>query len=455
MDSYSFMSFEKIILENFLYNDDYARKILAFLKSDYFSELSEKVVFQELQKYIIEYNSRPTKEALKICLDDVDNLNEEVFKHSLDLIDSLNESSEEFDWLVNKTEEWAKEKSVHNAILESISILDGKSKQDKGAIPELLSEALGVSLDTNIGHDYINDYVERFEFYHKEETKIPFDLKYFNTITGGGIPNKSLTVFLAGTGGYKTLTKCHIAASLLERGHNVLYITLEMAEEKIAERIDANLLNINLDDLKAMDEIYFQRGMEKLKKQNIGKLIIKEYPTATAHAGNFRFLLRELKLKKSFVPEIIIIDYLNICASSRLKAAAMIQSYNYVKAIAEEIRGLAVEYNVPIITSSQLNRAGFASSDPGLENTSESFGLPATADLMLSIISSEELDTLGQVMIKQLKNRFGDDNKYKKFVIGIDKAKMKLFDVEQSAQPNGNGHTPQVNTKTKFKGFEI
>ena len=449
------MNFEKIILENFLFNDAYSRKVVAFIKSEYFSELSERVVFKELKKYVTTYSARPTREALLILLEDTDNISEEVFKHSVDLVENLkDESTEDLTWLLDKTEEWAKEKSIHNAILESISILDGKTKEDKSAIPELLSEALSVSLDSHIGHDYIEDYEERFEFYHREETKIPFDLNYFNKITNGGMPNKSLTVFLAGTGGYKTLTKCHIAASLLERGFNVLYITLEMAEEKIAERIDANLLNTPLDHLKDMDEIYFKRAIEKLKTKKLGKLIIKEYPTATAHVGNFRYLLRELKLKKSFVPELIIIDYLNLCTSSRLKISAMIQSYNYVKAIAEEIRGLAVEYNVPIVTSSQLNRAGFVTSDPGLENTSESFGLPATADLMLSIISSEELDDLGQVMIKQLKNRFADDNKFKKFVIGIDKSKMKLFDVAQSAQINGNGQATTT-SQSKFKGFEI
>jgi|TARA_B110000467_G_C18332948_1_gene494851 replicative DNA helicase len=460
------MNFEKIVLENFLFNEEYAKKILAFIKESYFTEQSEKIIFKNIQDYIIKYNERPSVDALHILLNDTPKLSEAVYGESLKLVETLNNNTEnELAWLVDKTEEWAKEKSIHNAIMESINILDSKTDKDKGIIPELLSDALAVSLDTHIGHDYIEDYEERFEFYHREETRVPFNLKYLNDITNGGIPNKSLTVFLAGTGGYKTLTKCHLAASWLESGYNVLYITLEMAEEKIAERIDANLLNTPLNDLKTMDEIYYNRAMKKLKQKKIGKLIIKEYPTATASAGHFRFLLRELKLKKSFKPDVIIIDYLNICASSRLKSSAILQSYNYVKAIAEELRGIAVEFNVPIITSSQLNREGFTNSDPGLENTSESFGLPATADLMLAIISSEELDNLDQIMIKQLKNRFGDDNKLKKFVIGIDKPKMRLYDVSTSAQVSTNvtGYDDTHKIKEfnngyeskKFEGFDV
>ena len=455
------MNFEKIVLENFLFNEDYAKKVLVFVRDSYFSEQSEKVIFKNIQQYIIKYNERPSIDALTVMLNDSDNLSQPVFDESLKLIDSFsNSNNNELEWLLDKTEEWAKEKSLHNAIMESITILDNKTDKDKGAIPDLLSKALAVSLDTNIGHDYIEDYEDRFEFYHREETRLPFDLNYFNDITNGGIPNKSLTVLLAGTGGYKTLTKCHLAANWLEEGYNVLYITLEMAEEKIAERIDANLLNTSLNDLKTMDEIYFGRAIKKLKEKKLGKLIIKEYPTATAHAGHFRFLLGELKLKKSFKPDVIIIDYLNICASSRLKSSAILQSYNYVKAIAEELRGIAVEYDVPIITSSQLNREGFSNSDPGLENTSESFGLPATADLMLAIISSEEMDNLNQIMIKQLKNRFGDTNFRKKFVIGIDKPKMKLYNTSISANEEltNEQEQPSHNNKyesEKFEGFNI
>jgi len=368
------------------------------------------------------------------------------------------DSKAEIQWLVDKTEKWCQEKAIYNAVLGSISILDGKDKtKDKGSIPKILSDALAISFDTTVGHDYLEDSDERYDFYHRREERIPFDLDCFNKITKGGLPAKTLNIALAGTGVGKSLFMCHVAAGAMSQGRNVLYITMEMAEEKIAERIDANLLNVTLDDLTSLPKEMYDKKVEKLKAKTTGKLIIKEYPTASASATHFRSLLNELNLKKSFCPDIIFIDYLNICCSARIKPGASINSYTYVKAIAEELRGLAVETNVPIVSATQTTRSGYTSSDPGLEDTSESFGLPATADLMFALISSEELDELGQIMVKQLKNRYADPTHYKRFTVGIDRAKMKLYDIEQSAQQGiaDAGHGHQKPQTKKFEGFKV
>ena len=411
------------------------RKVLPFIKPDYFEGIY-RILFKEAGKFVGKYNKLPTAETFKIELDQADRLNGENYTVAIDILPQLF-SKEPIDeqWLLDTTEKWCQDRAIYNAIMESISIIDGKHETlSKGALPDLLSKALGVAFDTNVGHDYVENFEERYDFYHTEEDRIPFDLEYFNKITKGGLPPKTLNIALAGTGVGKSLFMCHMAASSLMQGKNVLYITMEMAEERIAERIDANLMNITMEDLHNLPKKMFQDRLGKIQNKTNGKLIIKEYPTASAHSGHFRALLKELSLKKSFAPDIIFIDYLNICSSARFKGNANVGSYFYIKAIAEELRGLAVETNVPIMSATQTTRGGYANSDVGLEDTSESFGLPATADLMFALISTEELEQLGQLMVKQLKNRYNDPGANKRFVVGIDRARMKLYDCEQDAQ---------------------
>jgi|TARA_R110000823_G_scaffold78546_8_gene178999 archaellum biogenesis ATPase FlaH len=431
------MATEIVILKHLLNDETYARRTLPYLKAEYFSDRIEKTVYEQIDKFVDKYNTLPTKEALSIELDGSSTLNDKEFEDCVDYIGNLVvDQKEDEDWLITVTEKFCQEKAVYNAIMESISILDssGDEARDKGAIPDLLSEALSVSFDPNIGHDFLEDAESRYEFYHRKEERVPFDLEYFNKITGGGLPRKSLNVLMAGTGAGKSLAMCHMAAANLMDGKNVLYITMEMAEEKISERIDANLLNVTLDNLKGLSKDMYTKKIERVKGKTAGKLVVKEYPTASAGVGHFRHLLNEMKLKKSFIPDIIYIDYLNICMSSRMKAGSNVNSYTLIKAIAEEIRGLAVEKNLPIVTATQTTRSGYGSSDIDLTDTSESFGLPATADFMAALIVTEELDELGQIMVKQLKNRYGDPSTNKRFMLGIDRAKMRLFDVEQTAQ---------------------
>ncbi len=426
---------ERTALRNLLHNEDYTRKVLPFLKPEYFQDRSERVVFTEIQKFISQYNKRPTKETLQIDLGKRKDLNEDEYKQIVSLITSLNPEDVDLDWLVNTTEKFCKDRAVHNAVMEGIHILDGKDKkQNPEAIPEILRDALSVSFDNAVGHDYLLDIEKRFDYYHKKETRIPFDLDYFNKVTKGGLPTKTLNVALAGTGVGKTLFMCHQAASALAQNKNVLYITMEMAEERIAERIDANLLNISMEDLHMLNRKLFNDKITQLQSKTTGTLIIKEYPTASAGANHYRALVNELALKRTFKPDIIFIDYINICASSRFKAGSNVNSYTYIKAIAEELRGLAVELDVPIVTATQTTRSGYVSTDIGLEDTSESFGLPATADFMFALISSEELEKAGQMLVKQLKNRYNDPTMNRKFIIGVDRARMKLFDIEQQAQ---------------------
>ena len=429
---------EKTILKNLLHNEEFTRRVFPFLESKYFLDGIDRIVFQQIYEFIDLYKNRPTKEALIIDLSNHKKITETEFQSATDLINELKEEEKPNDeWLVAETEKFCQEKAIYDAVMNSIQIIDGKDKRlTKDSIPEILSDALGVSFDTHVGHDYIENVDERFDFYHRVEDKIPFDLDFFNQITKGGLPRKTLNVALAGTGVGKSLFMCHVAANCLMQGKNVLYVTMEMAEERIAERIDANLLNLPIDDVHSLPKDLYERKIDLLKMQTAGKLIIKEYPTATAHTGHIRTLLNELKLKRNFSPEIVFVDYLNICASSRFKYNANVNSYTYIKAIAEELRGLAVEMNVPIVSATQTTRSGFNSSDPGLEDTSESFGLPATADFMFALVTSEELDKLDQVMVKQLKNRYNDLTVNKRFVIGIDRSKMKLYDLSQSAQEN-------------------
>ena len=429
------ISIEKLILGNLIDNDNYVRSALPFIKQDYFVEYEYRVIFDLIEKYFTKYNSTPTQSALKIELDSVD-VNDDTYKACIDVINELKGGDVENDWLIEQTEKYCQDKAIYNAIMESIQIIDNKSSMDKGSIPEILSNALAVSFDTNIGHDFLEDYESRYDFYHQVVERIPFDIDYLNKITRGGIPRKTLNIILAGTGVGKTLMMCHFAASNLMQGKNVLYITLEMAEERIAERIDANLMGVPLNDLETYPRETYDTKIERLRGKTKGKLIVKEYPTASVGSGHFRHLLNELKLKKKFVPDAIYIDYLNLCTSSRLKMGSNVNSYTYIKSIAEELRGLAVEFNLPIFSATQTNRTGYTNSDVGLEDTSESFGLPATADFMVAAISSEELESLGQLMIKQLKNRYNDPGLHRRFVVGVDRSKMKLFDVEQTAQNN-------------------
>lgn len=428
------MSVEKLIFSNLVYNEDYGRKAIPFLREEYFHDAADRTIFTLLYEYVEKYNSFPSKEALGIDLANK-SLGEQTFKQAKEVIESLSAEETKLSWLLDQTEKFCQEKAIYNGIMQSIQILDDKTgERAKGSIPKILSDALGVSFDTSIGHDFLEDSDSRFEFYHSKEVRIPFDLDYFNKITGGGLPRKTLNIALAGTGVGKSLFMCHCASANLLRGLNVLYITLEMSEEKIAERIDANLLDIPIQELGTISQEMYEKKVSKLKEKAKGKLIIKEYPTACAGSGNFRHLINELKLKKNFIPDVIYIDYLNICMSSRLKAGANVNSYTYVKAIAEELRGLAVEFNVPIISATQTTRSGYSNSDVGLEDTSESFGLPATADLMFALMSNDELADRGQMMVKQLKNRYSDPNYIKKFILSIDKTKMRLSDAEDREQ---------------------
>jgi len=427
---------EQTILRNILTNENYMRKVIPFIKKEYFEGVYA-ILFTEVTKYVQKYNRLPSMEAFKIEIDDCTALTEQTYVHALDILPSIFEYQEENEqWLLEKTEKWCQDRAVYLAIMESIQVIDGKHTQyTKDALPDILQKALAVCFDNNVGHDYLENIDQRYDFYHAQEERIPFDLEYFNTITKGGLPNKTLNIALAGTGVGKSLFMCHVAANALSQGRNVLYITMEMAEERIAERIDANLMNVAIDQLDHMSKPMFTDRIKKIADATNGKLIIKEYPTGQAHTGHFRALLNELRLKKRFVPEIIFIDYLNICASARMKSmGGAINSYTYIKAIAEEIRGLAVEFDVPIVSATQTTRSGYANSDPGLEDTSESFGLPATADLMFALVSNEELTRLNQIMVKQLKNRYNDPNVNKRFVIGVDRSKMKLYDVDQSEQ---------------------
>ena len=426
---------ERTALTNLICNEDYARKVLPFIKSNYFDEREEQIIFEEISNFVDKYQKIPTQTSLEIEVGERKDLNETEHKKIVDIIKTLNPMEVDFDWLVDHTEKFCKDKAIYNAIVDGIKIIDGKdSKRKPDAIPEILTDALSVSFDNSVGHDYIEDAESRFDYYHRVEERIPFDLDFFNKITKGGLPPKTLNIALAGTGVGKSLFMCHMAANCLSQGKNVLYVTLEMAEERIAERIDANLMNISMEDLQNLGKQMFTDKMSKITKKTKGKLIVKEYPTATAHSSHFRGLIKELAIKKSFKPDIMFIDYLNICASSRFKGAQNVNSYMYVKAIAEELRGLAVETNVPIMSATQTTRSGFVSTDVGLEDTSESFGLPATADLMFALISTEELEELNQICVKQLKNRYNDPTMNKRFVIGIDRAKMRLYDVEVDAQ---------------------
>ena len=426
---------ERTILRNLICDEEYIRKVIPFIQPDYFENSQEKIIFEEIAKFIVKYDKPASQEVLTIDIEKRSDINDTQFKEIVEIVSSLDRQVVNFEWLVDTTEKWCKDRAIYLALMKSIKIADDNDeKKNRDAIPTILSDALSVSFDNHIGHDYLQDYEDRFRLYHQKEEKIPFDLEYFNKITKGGLPNKTLNVTLAGTGVGKSLFMCHFASSVLLQGRNVLYITMEMAEEKIAERIDANLLNTPIQNLTDLPKPMFDKKVKKISSKTQGQLIIKEYPTASAHSGHFKALLNELALKKSFKPDIIFIDYLNICASSRYRANTAVNSYSYIKAIAEELRGLAVEANVPILSATQTTRSGFASSDVDLTDTSESFGLPATADLMFALISTEELEGLNQIMVKQLKNRYNDPTIYKRFIVGIDRAKMRLYDCEQKAQ---------------------
>jgi len=463
---------EQIILKNLIHNEEYTRKVLPFIKGEYFSDQTEKLVFKEVYDFVNKYKNLPTHESLVINITEKTNLTEPQVKESIDLLRDIEQTKDdkvELQWLTEQTEKFCQDKAIYNAIMESVSILDDKNgKKAKGEIPQLLADALGVSFDSNVGHDYMQDFEERYDFYHRVETRVRFDLDIFNKITKGGLPIKTLNIALAGTGVGKSLFMCHVAASCISQGHNVLYITLEMAEEKIAERIDANLLNIDLNELQTISRSDYERKFDVLKSKTQGKLIIKEYPTASASVLHFRALLNELRLKKNFKPTIIFIDYLNICSSARIKPGGNVNSYTYIKSIAEELRGLAVEFALPVVSATQTTRSGFSNSDPGLEDTSESFGLPATADFMFALVSNEELEGLNQILVKQLKNRYSDPNYYKRFVVGIDRTKMRLYDAEQTAQEGladagQDVDTPPLNTfggrernlNAKFDGIKV
>ena len=426
---------ERTALRNLIHNEEYSRKVLPFIKEDYFSDRLERLLFKEIYRFITKFNALPTKEALSIEINDSKDITEDEYKKITDIIATLNPEKINLDWLVETTEKFCKDRAIHNAILSGIQIIDGKDKKHTPEyLPDLLSDALSVSFDQKVGHDYLLETKERFDFYKKKEERLELDLEYFNKITRGGIPSKTLNICLAGTGVGKTMFMTHLASSILLQNKNVLYITLEMAEERIAERIDANLLNVGMSDLEELPYQMYETKINKLQSKTTGTLIIKEYPTASAHTGHFKNLMSELALKKSFKPDILFVDYLNICASARFKPGANVNSYTYIKAIAEELRGLAVEHDIPIFSATQTTRGGFISSDVGLEDTSESFGLPATADFMFALISSEELEEKNQIMVKQLKNRYNDPTLNRKFIVGVDRSKMRLYDVEQSAQ---------------------
>jgi replicative DNA helicase len=455
---------EFLILRNLLHSEEYIRKVIPFVKAEYFEDTNQRIVFEEILKFVEEYNQPATKEVLCIETEKRKDINDTSFKEITHLIECLGDVPTEFNWLVDTTEKWCRDRAIYLALMESIHIADGNDeKKNRDSIPTILSDALAVSFDTHVGHDYLLDYEKRYESYHRKEEKIEFDLEFFNKITKGGIPNKTLNIALAGTGVGKSLFMCHVAASVLLQGRNVLYITLEMAEERIAERIDANLLNVPIQDIGELPKSMFESKVNSLAKKTQGTLIIKEYPTASAHAGHFKSLLNELALKKSFRPDIIFIDYLNICSSSRFRGGSNVNSYTLVKSIAEELRGLAVEFNVPIVSATQTTRSGYGSSDVELTDTSESFGLPATADLMFALISTEELEGLGQILVKQLKNRYNDPTIHKRFVVGIDRAKMRLYDCEQKAQEDilDNGKEEEYDyheenkPKKSFEGFKF
>ena len=461
------INLQQTILRNLLTNDEYTRKVAAFLQPDYFEGVYRSL-FVEFTKYIAKYNNLPTKEAFKIEIDTVDRMTDEHYRHAMDILPNIFEyQKEDLKWLLDSTEKWCQDRAVFNAVMESITVIDGKHESlSKNAIPDILSKALSVSFDTNIGHDYLENVDERFDFYHLDEEKIEFDLDYFNKVTKGGLPNKTLNIALAGTGVGKSLFMCHCASAALTQGKNVLYITMEMSEERIAERIDANLLNIPIDQLESLSKDMFTDRVGKISKKTTGKLIIKAYPTGAAHANHFRALLNELKLKKNFTPDIIFIDYLNICSSSRMKGmGGAINSYSYIKSIAEELRGLAVEFDVPVVSATQTTRGGYNNDDVGLEDTSESFGLPATADFMFALISNDELKGQNQIMVKQLKNRYNDPGMHQRFVVGVDRSKMRLFDVDQSDSPlnkiedNGpafdNSNSGTRVSAEKFDGFKM
>ena len=446
---------ESTILRNLLCSEDFYRKVVPFIKPDYFQDMSERVIFEEIHDFSTKYDKIPTKEVLNIGLQQRTDLNDDTFKTATNLVENFNDEWVDTEWLLDSTEKWCQERAVYNALLQSIKIADGgDEKLDKGAIPSILQDALAVSFDEYIGHDYVDQALDRYAYYHKDELKIPFDLEKFNLVTKGGIPNKTLNIALAGTGVGKSLFMCHMASACLSQGKNVLYITLEMAEEKIAERIDANLLNVNIKDIGAIPEQLFTSRVGEIGRKTQGKLIIKEYPTASAHVGHFKGLLSDLALKKDFKPDIIFIDYLNICASARYRGA-IVNSYTYVKGIAEELRGLAVEQDLPVVSATQTTRSGFGSSDPSLEDTSESFGLPATADFMFALVSNEELEQSGRIMVKQLKNRYNDPTYFRRFTVGIDRAKMKLYNVEDSeiteeVKEEIQPIEPVINSKSKF-----
>ena len=456
---------EETILRNLIFNEEYYRKVIPFLKAEYYETYHEKVIFEEIAEFAAKYDKIPTKEVLAINLQSRADLTEETFKDSLQGVNSLTDEWVDYDWLLDATEKWCQDRAIYLALMQSIKIADGGDKKlDKGAIPSILQDALAVSFDEHIGHDYIEQSSDRYEFYHRKEEKIPFDLEKFNFITKGGLPNKTLNVALAGTGVGKSLFMCHMAGSALTQGYNVLYITCEMAEEKIAERIDANLFDINIKQLS--DPLFtkqqFQRKVDTLSKKTKGRLVIKEYPTASANVNHFKSLLNELSMKRGFAPDIIFVDYLNICASARYKNA-VVNSYTFVKSIAEELRGMACEAKVPIVSATQTTRSGYGNSDVEITDTSESFGLPATADLMVALISTEDLEATGQIMVKQLKNRYNDPTMYKRFVVGIDRAKMRLYDCEQSAQEDiidagdipDNPVSYKTDSKKQFEGFKI
>jgi len=452
---------ERTILSNLIHNEEYTRRVLPFVKEEYFSDRLEKILFTEISKFVNKYNALPSKEALSIEMNGSKGINEDEYKKVTDIISTLNKEPVNMDWLRDTTEKFCKDRAIHNAILGGIQIIDGKDKRyTPEYLPEMLSNALSVSFDQKVGHDYLIETKDRFDFYKKKEERLPLDLEFFNKITRGGIPSKTLNICLAGTGVGKTMFMTHLASSILLQGKNVLYITLEMAEERIAERIDANLLNVGMSDLEELPYAMYETKINKLQSKTSGKLIIKEYPTASAHTGHFRSLLKELALKKSFKPDIVFVDYLNICSSARFKAGANVNSYTYIKAIAEELRGMAVENDIPIFSATQTTRSGFVSSDVGLEDTSESFGLPATADFMFAIISSEELDDKNQIMVKQLKNRYNDPTVNRKFVLGVDRSKMRFYDVEQTAQTDlvDSGQTTERKFEKKlgqFSDFKI
>ena len=452
---------ERTTLKNLIHNDEYARKVLPFLKEEYFTERFDKILFREIYHFITKYNNLPTKEALSIELNNRKDVNETEYKTITDILGTLNKEQIDQKWLVETTEKFCKDRAIHNAILGGIQILDGKDKAHSPEyLPEMLSQALSVSFDQKIGHDYLTETKERYDFYKRKEERLELDLEFFNKITRGGIPSKTLNICLAGTGVGKTMFMTHLASSILLQGRNVLYITLEMAEERIAERIDANLLNVGMSDLEELPYQMYETKINKLQSKTTGKLIIKEYPTASAHTGHFKNLLNELALKKSFKPDILFVDYLNIAASARFKAGANVNSYTYIKAIAEELRGLAVEYNIPVFSATQTTRGGYVSSDVGMEDTAESFGLPATADFMFALISSEDLEQKNQILIKQLKNRYNDPTVNRKFIVGVDRSKMRLYDVEQKAQEDlvDTGQEDQFKSKKplgEFSDFKV